>query len=399
MNGPLKGYKVVELTIWFSGPMAGALMADWGAEVIKIEPPEGDPCRALRMGGKVVLGDTAPIYHLENRAKRSLVVDLKNPQGREIVYRLIKDADVFLTNLRSPGLEKLRMDYESLKKVNPRLIYTFITGYGIDGPDKDAAAYDVGTFWARGGVADCVLPPNTEPLFLSGAIGDHTAALAAVSGTCAALLARGTTGDGQLVEASLFRAASYFLSAPFFQALRGAPLLPNERKKSANPLINCYKDSEGRWFWLMGLQGDRHWPPTLRAIGREDLRDDPRFADMKKRGQNNAELVAILDQEFAQRPISQWGPIFDRENVWWNPVQTVTEVIRDRQAQGAGLFMDVPSPSGTMRMPAGPCDFYGTPWEARGAAAEFGEHTEQILLEAGYSWEEIAKLKEDGALP
>ncbi|HEV3114081.1 MAG TPA: CoA transferase [Candidatus Binataceae bacterium] len=401
MTGPLSGIKVVELAIWLAGPAAGAMLADWGADVIKIEPPEGDPFRALSMGSRELgRGEVNPMFHVDNRGKRGVALDLKKPRGLEIAYEMVAGADVFLTNMRVPSLEKMKMDYESLKQVNRRLVYTILTGYGLAGPDRDKAGYDVGSYWARAGVAFETMGPDAEPLFRAGGIGDHNTAVAAVAGTCAALNARHSTGEGQLVATSLMRMGTYYLSSPMFTALRGIRTPPVTREKSFNVAINCYRDSERKWFWLLGLQGDRAWPGLMRAIGRPELIGDPRYESHSKRYQHARDLVAMLDQIFATKTLSEWGAIFDREDVWWCPVQSAAELMNDPQAEGAGLFVDVPKPEGgVMRQPAGPVDFYGTPWRSRSVAPEFGQDTETVLLEMGRSWEDIAQLKSEGVIP
>ncbi|HKD66340.1 MAG TPA: CoA transferase [Candidatus Binataceae bacterium] len=401
MSGPLSGIKVVELAIWLAGPAAGAMLADWGADVIKIEPPEGDPFRALAMGSRELgRGEVNPMFHVDNRGKRSVAIDLKKPRGLELAYEMVAGADVFLTNMRLQGLEKMKMDYESLKKVNGRLVYTILTGYGMTGPDRDKAGYDVGSYWARAGVAYETMGPDAEPLFRAGGIGDHNTAVAAVAGTCAALNARHMTGEGQLVATSLMRMGTYYLSSSMFTALRGIRTPPVTREKSFNVAINCYRDSERKWFWLLGLQGDRAWPGLMRAIGRPELIGDTRFESHSKRYQHARELVAMLDQIFATKPLAEWGPIFDREDVWWCPVQSAAEVMNDPQAEAAGLFVDVPKPEGgVMRQPAGPVDFYGTPWESRSVGPEFGQDTETVLLEMGRSWEDIELLKSERVIP
>jgi crotonobetainyl-CoA:carnitine CoA-transferase CaiB-like acyl-CoA transferase len=401
MSGPLTGIKVVELAIWLAGPAAGAMLADWGADVVKIEPPEGDPFRALSMGARELgRGEVNPMFRVDNRGKRGIALDLKKPKGLEIAYEMVAGADVFLTNMRLPSLQKMKMDYESLKQVNRRLVYTILTGYGLAGPDRDKAGYDVGSYWARAGVAVETMGPNAEPLFRAGGIGDHNTAVAAVAGTCAALTARQTTGEGQLVATSLMRMGTYYLSSPMFTALRGVRTPAMTREKAINVAINCYRDSQSKWFWLLGLQGDRAWPGLLRAIGRADLIGDQRYDSHSKRYRQAPELVAMLDGIFATKTLEEWIPIFDREDVWWCPVQSAQELLNDPQAEGAGLFVDVPkAEGGVMRQPAGPVDFYGTPWEARSVAPEFGQDTESVLLEMGRSWEDIAQLKNEGVIP
>jgi crotonobetainyl-CoA:carnitine CoA-transferase CaiB-like acyl-CoA transferase len=397
----MEGVRVVELGFWVAGPSAAGVLADWGADVIKIEPPDGDPFRGMFLTASGEQAELNPPFELDNRGKRSIALDLATPAGRGIAGELIARADVFVTNLRPGALARVGLDHATLAAAHPRLVYAHITGYGDTGPDRDRPAYDIGAFWARAGIAAALTPPGTDPPYQRGALGDHTAGIAAAGGVAAALLARTRTGTGQLVSTSLLRLGIFVLGWDTNTTLRlGAPVKPMTRTKTPNPLISCYRDRDERWFWLLGLQGDRHWPDLVRAVGRPEWRDDPRFATMAARRANCPELVGLLDAIFATRPLVEWGDILDRAGMWWAPVQTTEEVIADPQATAAGAFVDVPMPDGsTARMVASPLDFSATRWAPRATAPELGQHTEEILLELGYAWEAIGTLKDTGAIP
>ncbi len=401
MPGPMEGVRVVELGFWVAGPSAGGILADWGADVVKIEPPDGDPFRGLFLRGLGVDVPINPPFELDNRGKRSIALNYAEPRGREIALELVDRADVFLTNIRPGALERAGLDYASLAARNPRLVYASVTGYGLTGPDRDRAAFDIGAFWSRTGIAAALTPAGTDPPYQRGAMGDHTAGITAVAGISAALLARNHTGRGQLISTSLLRLGIFTLGWDTNIKLRmGASATPMTRTKTPNPLISCYHGSDGRWFWLLGLQGDRLWPDLIRAIGRPDLLDDARFCNLSGRRENCPELVRELDAVFATKPTSEWAEMFDREGVWWAPVQTIDEVVDDPQAIACGAFVDVPLPEGgSARMVSSPVDFSETPWAPRAATPELGQHTEEILLELGYDWDAIARLKEEKVVP
>jgi crotonobetainyl-CoA:carnitine CoA-transferase CaiB-like acyl-CoA transferase len=383
MAGPMEGIKVVELGVWVAGPAAGGILADWGADVIKIEPPAGDPGRMFRwMLGGADLG-TSPPFEMDNRSKRSIVLDLTTEESRLIALELISAADVFLTNVRVAALQRLGLDFETVAARNTRLIYGLITGYGETGPDADWPAYDIAAFWARSGLAHLLTRPGDTPPFQRGGMGDHMAGMTLAAAVCAALVARDRTGAGQLVTTSLYRQGTYTVSFDLnTYLLTGHTIAIGQRESMANPCMNNYAAGNGRRFWIVGLEADRHWPALCRAVGRTDWLTDPRFADARARAANARELIAELDQIFATKPLEEWAEVFATEpDFFWSPINSIEDVMADEQFHAAGGIVGVPDGDGTVPMVATPADFHGTPWAPRSTAPELGEHTDEVLAE------------------
>lgn len=382
MAGPLEGMKVVELGVWVAAPATGGILADWGADVVKIEAPTGDPARMFgRMLG--VEDGTSPPFEMDNRSKRSIVLDLTSDDGLASALELLSDADVFVTNVRPGALRRLGLDYERVAAGNPGLVYGLITGYGLTGPDADRAAYDIAAFWARAGLAHLLTRPGDTPPFQRGGMGDHTAGMTLAAAICAALIARARTGAGQLVTTSLYRQGAYTVSFDLNTfLLTGHQIAIGQRESMGNPCMNNYTAGDGRRFWIVGLEGERHWPPLCRAVGRPDWLTDPRFEQPRARAANAAELIAELDEIFATKSLDEWAEIFAREqDFFWSPINTVEDVIADEQFHAGGGLVHVPDGDGGVPMVATPVDFHGTPWEPRRTAPALGEHTEQILAE------------------
>lgn len=382
MAGPLEGVRVVELGVWVAGPAAGGILAEWGADVIKIEPPTGDPGRLF---GKMLGLDfeTNPPFEMDNRSKRSVVLDLTTDIGRSAALELISDADVFVTNVRPGALRRLGFDFESIAADHPRLVYGLITGYGETGPDADRAAYDVAAFWSRAGVAHLLTRPGDTPPFQRGGMGDHAAGMTLAAAICAALLARNRTGSGQLVTTSLYRQGAYTVSFDLNTYLMtGQPIAIGQRETMGNPCMNNYTAGDGRRFWIVGLQAERHWPALCRAVGRPDWLTDPRYSTARSRAANAVELIARLDEIFATKPLDEWAQVFAGEpDFFWSPINSVEDVVADEQFHAAGGMVDVPDGDAVVPMVATPADFHGTPWAPRACAPALGAHTEEVLTE------------------
>jgi crotonobetainyl-CoA:carnitine CoA-transferase CaiB-like acyl-CoA transferase len=395
-GGPLDGIRVVELGVWVAGPACAGVMADWGADVVKVEPLVGDPMRGVFAAAAGAGADVPnPPFDLDNRGKRSMAVDLRTPEGRDAVERLLARADVFVTNVRPDALARLGLDHETLLARHERLVYASVTGYGLGGPDQDRAGYDGGAFWARGGVAWLHTPPGQPPPALRGGVGDHITGLSALSGVLAALVERGTTGRGRLVETSLLRTGAYVIGWDLgIQLAYGRLAPPDAREHRATPLFSCYQAGDGRWFWLLGLEADRHFPGLCAALGRDDLFADERFTRAKERRLNAPALIAEIDREVAKHPFDELVAIFDAHDVWWAPVQSPADVVADPQVEAAGALVTLPTGVRAVAPPAG----FGEREVTTAPVPALGEHTEELLREVGFDDAGVTALREAGAI-
>ncbi|MBX6387558.1 MAG: CoA transferase [Frankia sp.] len=401
MGGPLDGVRVVELGVAVAGPACAAILADWGAEVVKVEPPTGDPHR-----GNIL----SALFELDNRGKRGVCLDLRHESAREMLLRLLADADVLVTNYRLAGLARLGLDYETLSARFPKLVYAAITGYGTEGDGADKPGYDIGAYWSRAGVALSVTQEGTPPPVPRPGMGDHPTAMALAAGVCAALVEQRRTGRGQFVTTSLLRTGAYTISCDLISRARGQMATPGLRRMMYNPILAVYRAGDGRWFWLLGLQPTRHWPNVARAVGRPELIDDPRFATMADLMANREDLVAILDEVLATQPLGHWAARFAEHDVWWDPLLSFDEVLTDPLVRAAGVLRPAAGAEAGADAAGGggeeapltvatPVDFSGQRVGPAPRAPEMGEHTEQVLLDLGLDWPDILALKEAGAIP
>ena len=397
MPGPLEGIRVVELGVWVAGPGAAGILADWGADVVKVEPPKGDPARNF---GRMLGGDLPvnPVFELDNRGKRSIALDLSDERGIEVVHQLVEDADVFLTNLRPAALERIGLGTDETCRDHERLVYAIITGYGLDGPEAHRGAYDIAAFWARAGIAASLRAPDGPLPFQRGGMGDHTVAMTAAAMVSAALVERSRTGRGQLVSTSLLRQGVYTIGFDVNVALMwGRTLSIGTRETMYSPVLNNYAAGDGRSFWIVGLEGDRHWPALARAVGHPEWIADPRFVDARSRAMHARELIGQLDEIFATRPLDEWADVFAEEpELFWSPVNTVDDVVADEQFHAAHSVVEVADEDGGLPMLATPVDFGGKPPVPRWRAPRLGEHTPEVLSELGFDEAAVASLVAKG---
>jgi len=402
MAGALQGIKVVELGHWVAVPSSCAILADWGADVIKIENPEtGDALRGMRsIEGVPQSNHIMPIFEVLNRGKKGLAVDLRVTQGREIVYRLVERSDVFVSNFQPRILNKLGMSYETLIRRNPKLIYATLTGYGETGADKEKPGYDYAAFWARGGLMSKLSAPSGTPPSHRPGIGDNITSMCITSGILAALLARERSGKGQKIDFSLYQTAAWVMNQDIQVALYRNEEIPNiDRQRAKNPLWNSYQTRDGRWIQLAMMQSDRYWPEFCKAIERPELQHDGRFNSDANREKNNELLVSIVSEVFAAKTLCEWMDILDRHGQINSMAQTVLEITNDPQAVQNDFFAKLDHPNaGEIRLVASPVKFSETSAAVKGPAPQVGQHTEEILLEAGYTWDDITRLKDEGAI-
>ena len=374
--------RVVELGVWVAAPSTAALLADWGADVIKVEPPTGDPMR--NVFGSLGIADDMPnpAFALDNRGKRSVVLDLREPGDRARLEELLASADVFISNLRPDALDRLDLEPYATVARHPCLVYCSISGYGLRGEDRNRPTYDLGAFWARSGLSRQMADGDGNPLNARGGIGDHITGLASLAGVLAAVLEQRQTGEGRVVEASLLRAGTYVLGWDLgLQLSLGKVAGAEPRDQNQAPLMNPYRTKDGRWFFFTGLESERHLPAVLRALERTDLHGDERFASAKAIRRNRTEVIALLDELVAERTLGEWAVAFDREGVWWAPALTPAEVVEDPQLLANDGFVDIGAGAAAMRSVNGPISFSGVAAPIGARVPGLGEHTDEVLAD------------------
>ena len=404
MSGPLDGIRIIDWTIWQQGPVATQMLADLGADVIKIEERErGDPGRGITAiaGSATSKGGRNYYFEANNKHKKSIALNLKLPEAREIVHRLAARSDVFVQNFRKGVAQRLGLGYADLATLNPRIIYASASGYGPEGPDSGEPSFDY-LGQARSGIMNAVGTGTTTPTYVFGGIADQMGAIMLAYGVLAALFARERTGIGQEVDASHLGSMMALQGLNVVaRTIMGKEFPRNTRANAYNPLWNHYRCADDKWISLAMLQPDRYWKDFCAVMGKPELVEDPRFADVKTRGKNAASLVAIFDEVFATRPRDEWMRTLKRSGDFiYTIVNSVSDLPNDPQVRANDYVVDYDHPVlGNLTLLGMPVKLSATPGDARGHAPELGEHTEMLLTELlGYSWDDVARLRESNVI-
>jgi crotonobetainyl-CoA:carnitine CoA-transferase CaiB-like acyl-CoA transferase len=398
--GVLDGVKVLELAEFGFVPSCGAILADWGADVVKVERPQGDPLRLVQKAGLVAdTGDFELLWEQINRNKRGITLDLRTDDGRAALDQLLVQADVLITSFLPSSRKRLRIEPDDVWKVNPRLIYARGHGQGQAGPDADSGGFDSVSYWARGGLAHVLTPPEGPLIMQRAAMGDGPSGAFLAGGVAAALYQREKTGVGSIVDVSLLGTAVWTLAPDLATTtiLGVAPPPIDSSAPLSTPLIGTYRTRDGRWLMLNMMDDTRHWAPVCRALGLASLVDRPEYADTAARSENRASLHATITEAIANRDLADLRAALLAEDTIFSAMATPEEVVADPQVAANGYLARHPDHD-RARLAAGPCQFGGEHLVIRRRAPHAGEHTDEVLAEAGLAPAAIDGLRTSGAL-
>ena len=399
MSAPLEGIRVLEVAGWLAAPSCAALMADMGADVVKVEPVEGD---GYRRTYAELYGDdyVAPCFQFDNRGKRGICVDLENPEGVEMVHRLAAQSHVFITNLTRPRLERYRLTDRDIHELSPSAVYAVLSGYGTDGPDSHRAAFDQNAFWARSGAMSVFGDRDDGPLMSRAGYGDRTTALNLLASILAAMRLQEKTGEGQYVEVTLQRTGIWALATDVTNALYER-IQPDKtsRKVPPNPIWNYYRTADDRWIAMVSPLPMPYWPKFCAMLGRDDWAADERFQTAVGLIEHGQELVPELEALFASHDLEYWREKLDATGMIWEPAAEMPEVIDDPALRERGAFsLIIHERAGAMEVVAAPFEIRGADIDVRGPAPDRGQHTREVLLQAGVEAERVTALIEKNVL-
>ena len=395
---PLEGLRVLDISSFIAGPAAAVALADFGADVIKIEPPDGDPHRNNYKSSNYPISDRNYPWQLDGRLKRSLALDLKNPAARGVLEKLIKRADVMIVNFPPPARERLKLGWEDIEPLNPRLVYCSLTGYGESGPDRDRPGFDITAYFGRSGILDAARYENGPPGISLPAQGDRATAMTLVAAILLGLRRRDQTGKGGWVGTSLYANGAWSNGTSVAGALIGAKLLPRQPPdRPRNALTNLYRTRDDRWLQLLVVRDDRMWETFCTSIGKQDLATDPRFVQRDERKARALELVQELMPVFASKTYAEWEAILSKTGIPFGVIGRVADVVDDEQALHAGIIADTTN-ADVPRTVNNPIRLGFAQPRTSGPPATIGQHNDEVLRELAYSEAEIIALKEAGAL-
>jgi crotonobetainyl-CoA:carnitine CoA-transferase CaiB-like acyl-CoA transferase len=393
------GLKVVDLASFVAGPGAAVILSDFGADVIKVEPPSGDMWRIVFKVPPQPRANDNYLWHLDNRNKRGLALDLKSPDAREVLEKLVKWADVLIVNTPHPARKRLGLEYQDIEQWNPRLIYADVSGFGDNGPDANLPGFDITAYWARSGLLSQTRDAGAPPTWPMAASGDHAAAVGLFSAIVMGLYRRERTGNGSYVTTSLLAEGVWAAGVGIAGALAGATFYPlHNRESPSNATLNPYKSSDGSWFMLV-VTPDK-FVALATGIGRPDLVADLRFSDAAKQAANAAQLRAILDDVFAKEPMQHWRQVFDKAHITYGAILDPTEVVNDPQLRANNIVVPIEGAGGKLTLTiSSPMQVHGVAKEAARRGPSLGEHNDEILGQLGFDAAQIEKLHAGGTVP